>query len=319
MKTTKSFASICKIDENELKLINKFTTRTLTADEIYAFSVVLCDNEIDRDFERFTPEALQALAKMFVGKPGIFDHSMKGKDQIARTYSCTVESTGELTSDGLPYVRLKAKAYVAKTSKTEDFILNLQAGIFKEVSVGCAVEKQICSVCGKDKRHFHCEHLAGEFYTKGETPTQCHTLLVNPVDAYEWSFVAVPAQRRAGVVKAYNKKQGVDFMTFDETVKNLSDGKSVLSKEESKLLVQEFTRLKSIEDEYLSDLKKSVVKDCAIALPKLSGEELDKILNSLSPTLIKAFGSAVAEKRLSTPQLHKNTTAKKADNNEFVI
>ena len=29
----------------------------------------------------------------------------------------------------------------------------------------------------------------------------CHTVLDQPSDAYEWSFVAVPSQRAAGVVK----------------------------------------------------------------------------------------------------------------------
>ena len=44
--------------EEELSLINKFTRRTFSADEVYAFSVVLCDNDVDRDFERFSDDAL---------------------------------------------------------------------------------------------------------------------------------------------------------------------------------------------------------------------------------------------------------------------
>ena len=51
----------------EVKEINKYTRRDFKADELYAFSVVLCDNEVDRDFERFTDSALEGLAKLFLG------------------------------------------------------------------------------------------------------------------------------------------------------------------------------------------------------------------------------------------------------------
>ena len=48
---------VCVTDE-ELALINKYTRRQLSKDEVYVFSVVLCDNDIDRDGERFTVESL---------------------------------------------------------------------------------------------------------------------------------------------------------------------------------------------------------------------------------------------------------------------
>ena len=34
--------------------VNKFTRRELTADEVYIFPVVMCDNELDRDYEQYT-------------------------------------------------------------------------------------------------------------------------------------------------------------------------------------------------------------------------------------------------------------------------
>ena len=51
------------VDSEKMALINKFTKRELEPDEVYAFSVVLCDNDIDRDFERFTNDALEKLAE----------------------------------------------------------------------------------------------------------------------------------------------------------------------------------------------------------------------------------------------------------------
>ena len=43
-------------------------------EEVYTFSVRLCDNEIDRDGERFDEQTLRELAALFIGKSGIFDH-----------------------------------------------------------------------------------------------------------------------------------------------------------------------------------------------------------------------------------------------------
>ena len=37
------------MNKTTLDKINKFTRRELTEDELYTFSVILCDNEIDRD------------------------------------------------------------------------------------------------------------------------------------------------------------------------------------------------------------------------------------------------------------------------------
>ena len=34
----------------ELKEINRFAKAALTEDQVYVFSVRLCDNEVDRDF-----------------------------------------------------------------------------------------------------------------------------------------------------------------------------------------------------------------------------------------------------------------------------
>ena len=46
-----------------------------------------------------------------------------------------------------------------------------------------------------------CRHVKGETYgTK-----LCFTQLEEPQDAYEWSFVAVPAQREAGVLKRFGR------------------------------------------------------------------------------------------------------------------
>ena len=75
----------------------------------------------------------------------------------------------------------------------------IEAGINREVSVGVAVKRATCSICGADKARAYCEHRPGKSYDGA----LCTVELGDPEDAYEVSFVAVPSQREAGVVKRY--------------------------------------------------------------------------------------------------------------------
>jgi HK97 family phage portal protein len=194
-------ASVAKleIDENELSLINQNTMKELTADDVFPFKIVVCGNDIDRDFETFPAESLQKLAALLNGKTVMQDHSPKVENQKARIYKTEVISGTGTARTGEPYAQLIAHCYMAKTESNKDFIADIEAGIKKEVSIGCAVQSVICSVCGADNRVTACSHINGKEYN-GQT---CYKKLVNPSDAYEVSFVAVPAQKDAGVTKSY--------------------------------------------------------------------------------------------------------------------
>ena len=133
-----------------LQELNQFTRRTHTLDEVYLLDVLLCDNEVDRDFERFSDSALETLKTLFVGKTGIFDHDPSGKNQTARIFSTRLETHPEqLTSTGVPYTCLKANAYMVRTAGNADFIREIDAGIKKEVSISCSARSHTCSICGK--------------------------------------------------------------------------------------------------------------------------------------------------------------------------
>ena len=53
--------------EAELAAINRFAKSPLRAEEVYTFSLRLCDNEVDRDWERFGTEDLDRLGELFLG------------------------------------------------------------------------------------------------------------------------------------------------------------------------------------------------------------------------------------------------------------
>ena len=54
----------------ELALINQMSQRTLAAEEVYTFGVRLCDNQVDRDGERFPRETLEELAPCLWARAG---------------------------------------------------------------------------------------------------------------------------------------------------------------------------------------------------------------------------------------------------------
>lgn len=194
----------------DLKLINGYAKTPLTEDQVYTFTVRLCDNEVDRDFERFTAESLEKLSELFIGKTGIFDHHWTADGQKARVYRTeVVREPDTTTAAGDEYCYLKAWAYLLRTDANADLIAEIEGGIKKEVSIGCSIGERVCSICGTTQ---DCDHLPGRMY-EGKT---CFRELRKPLDAYEFSFVAVPAQRNAGVMKKFTIEEGAPVMTMEE-------------------------------------------------------------------------------------------------------
>ncbi len=176
----------------QLEAINAQARAKMSEDQVYVFSVRLCDDQVDRDGERFDTAALPALAKLFIGKTGIIDHKWSSDSQVARIFAAEV-----VKEDAVTYI--KAWAYIRRGGNADEVIADIEAGIKKEVSVGCAMGRCVCSICGSE--YDECGHQKGEHYD-GQL---CCGILKEPMDAYEFSFVAVPAQRDAGVIKGLGK------------------------------------------------------------------------------------------------------------------
>ncbi len=189
--------------EAELRAINKHTMAPLTAEDVFVFRAVLCDNEIDRDFERFSLKALQQLQKLFLGKTIIKDHRWMADNQVARIYATELVQSDKATKSGELYTQLVAHCYMVKTAGNADLIAEIKGGIKKEGSVGCSVSSSICSICGTDNAKSYCRHYAGRSYEKEGGAQICTFTLDGARDAYEFSLVAVPAQKAAGVSKSY--------------------------------------------------------------------------------------------------------------------
>ena len=279
------------LTKEELDQINRFSKAELTADQVYTFSVRLCDNEVDRDFERFGTEDLERLGELFLGKSGIFDHQWSAKGQTARIYRTeVVREPGTVTAAGDEYRWLKGWAYLMRTEKNQELITEIEGGIKKEVSVGCSMGRSVCSVCGAENGA--CGHAKGQMYD-GKL---CFMELKDPKDAYEWSFVAVPAQPRAGVVKRFGT-EGPELR--------------VLRKQAE------------MGQRYLMALRREVVRLAMLADGSLDGNIFAKAAGRLEEAelleLKGAYEAQIAKKFPVPAQLRRQQAAGREDENVFRV
>ena len=253
-----------ELNPQELAQINAWSRRELKAEEVYAFAVKLCDNEVDRDWERFPAATLEELAPLFAGKSGLFDHQWSAREQTARIYRTEVVREARLTGAGEPYCYLKGYAYLLRTEGNRELIAAIEGGIKKEVSVACAVERAVCSICGAPRGE-SCGHKPGAVYD-GKL---CYISLEGATDAYEFSFVAVPAQPGAGVVKGFSRPAA-------GSLKELVQGNAPCASE-----LEALEREARLGRKWLASLRTDVVRLGGLADPKLDLQVLRSIADKL--------------------------------------
>lgn len=192
------------VTAEDMKKINKLALSPLQPDDVFTFKVIAGDNEIDdRNYEPFDLEALKDLKKLYVGKTVIKDHRRTADNQVARIYDTELVAEPKTTGAGEAFTKLVCKCYMIKTDSNKDLIAEIKAGIKKEVSTGIRPKKAICSICGVDNVKSYCAHWGGREYDTPNGKQTCRFTLSGAKEAYELSFVAVPAQPRAGATKHY--------------------------------------------------------------------------------------------------------------------
>jgi hypothetical protein len=194
----------------------------------------------------------------------------------------------------------------------------IDSGIIREVSVGCSVSDTLCSICGGSARE--CGHTPGRKYGG----RLCFGELVNPTDAYEWSFVAVPAQKNAGVIKAFNERR----VNVQNILKSIENGEALKLGSDEAVKLKEY--IKSLKKQaadgvlYRSMLVKDVMKLSAVVQPEISRATMENITGALSISELKelkaAFKKRFDREMPPRPQLFVERSASEdKSNNEFRI
>ena len=162
--------------------------------EVFTFRLAACDNQVDRDFERFTEAALEELAVRFVGRPVLLDHKWSAAAQTARVYAGGVESGSE---DGVR--RLVLRCYMPRLRRRRSpTIAAIESGTAAGVQRGRPGGDAGASAlsAGRTSRTSWCEHVPGMRRT---TARLCYMELDGAEDAYEVSHGSRcrPSRRRA--------------------------------------------------------------------------------------------------------------------------
>ena len=248
-----------EVTDEDLKKINKYTLSPVTAEEVFIFKATIADNEQDdRNYMPFNLKALQDLKKLYPGKTMLKDHSRKADNQIARVYDTElVQNANKQTELGELYTELVAKIYMIKTDSNKDLIAEIIGGIKKEVSTSTVPEKMVCNICGVDNMKDWCRHWPGREYdvadaTGKSTKKRCKMLLHGAKEAYELSFVAVPAQPRATTHKSIGFTKPVEETpenTPETETKNIENEKM-----DARLITQ---RVKNAESFFNAEMEEN--------------------------------------------------------------
>lgn len=235
-------ANVSPLDctDEDLKQINKYTLAPVKAEDVFIFKATIADNEQDdRNYMPFNLKALQDLVKLYRGKTMLKDHSRRADNQIARIYdTALVQNANKQTELGELHTELIAKIYMIKTESNKDLIAEILGGIKKEVSTSTVPEKMVCNICGVDNMKEYCRHWPGREYDVTidgkNSKKRCKMLLSGAKEAHELSFVAVPAQPRAGTHKSvgFTKPVPEEKFTVDGVDVGYIDGDDIVITDE---------------------------------------------------------------------------------------
>ena len=250
--------------DEQFALIQKNSPQIFQKSDIHIYSVRVSDNLPDRQNDLFSLDALKDITSKLVGVTGIKDHEWSSGNQHSRIFDAIlVEDTTQQNPLGEPYYFVVGLAYTLNNESNKELIQNIQAGILNEVSLG---------------------------FNQGETetvtlPDYGDINIIRAVnDVLEFSFVAVPAQPKAGVIKSYNKTKEVEIMKPTDALLKV---KSLQSFDQSAITSLE-TALKGFDEECISfeHMKarlKSLEQDVATKsaeVETLKQEQVDTQLNT---------------------------------------
>lgn len=167
--------------EDRAAAVNRYALRALAPEEYAVFTLDLCNNQIDRHFSRFPEEELERINELAPGRPLMERHDLRGSLPRGRFFRSTLHRDGDRVS-------VRPEVYVLRTAENEDFILNIEGGVYRETSIGFSFRMPECSVCGKDLRT--CDHVPGRTYGSDT----CHFIMRDVLEVAEGSVVSAGSQ-----------------------------------------------------------------------------------------------------------------------------
>lgn len=306
---------------------NKTGIEQMRREDFYVFPVRLSDNIIDRVFDKMSDEFLSELTDSCIGLSGIRDHEWQSGNQFARIYKAEFISNGDEH-----YV--KGMAYTLTSEY--DTVNKIKAGLLRETSIGFESENDTCSICGAvttktdESQIAVCPngHKMGETYD-GKI---CYNSINKLKDLYEWSLVAVPCQKGAGIIsKKLTIKKGAKMKLVDlkrlrlfsskafkelnddikSEISDVMDGgdDSEITEEEINKIIEENESLKAQVKE-LSDTIEEMKSSCT---KETINREVEKAIDGLNPLTEVVKENMLRDIDLDSMELDEDGTIKEFD------
>lgn len=169
--------------------INKIAPKPLRMDQVYVRSMYLCSTQpCDSDHCQFSLKALQSISEKIIGQSVMVGHN-RSSLPLARFFkSSIVEKKDEQSNEPIYFVRAWFY-WMRDTSGAKDLLLNIDGGIYREVSLAWRFQEWSCSVCSK--QNGRCDHKPGEMYQN----QKCVRVIHHVTDVMEGSLVYKSADK----------------------------------------------------------------------------------------------------------------------------
>jgi hypothetical protein len=183
-----------EISPENLALINRLAPTGLQAEDVYVRSMYLCSDKIcPTDWGRFTENALRQICSLVVGRAVLRGHD-RSSLPLARFFRAEIVRRADDVNveTGQPSCWVRAWFYWLRgTTGARDLLLNIDGGVYREVSISWRYRSASCSICGEDIRV--CDHTAGRTYDG----VRCHFVVDEVLDVLEGSLVYRGAESHA--------------------------------------------------------------------------------------------------------------------------
>jgi len=179
--------------ERFMEAINRLARLPLRAEQVHIRSMYLCSDRLcPQDWGRFSEAALRQVCRLVVGQSVIAGHD-RSRLPIARFFHAEVVQREDdpFDEEGRPVRWVRAWFYwLRETSGSRDLLLNIDGGIYREVSISWRYRRATCSICGEPIQS--CPHTPGRFY-EGR---RCTFLIEDVAEVLEGSIVYKGAEPR---------------------------------------------------------------------------------------------------------------------------
>lgn len=201
------------VTEADLAAINQLSAAPLRADQVFVRSMYLCSTQpCAADGCQFTLAALQQIARLIVGQSVLPGHDRRSLP-LARFFRAEVVQRENENGKAAHFVRAWFY-WLRDTSGANDLLLNIDGGIYREVSLAWKFNQWRCSICGAQANQ--CSHHPGERY--GERT--CYRLIDAVTEVLEGSLVYKSADRSTNVT---GMRSAEEYDAFVMLVADASD------------------------------------------------------------------------------------------------